>query len=161
MSKETNFFVLKNKETYDKLVKARESWLSYKSKLDLLHEEDWQKAFCDELDLYDKLKSDEIDEEEYLKRTDKLGQDIYLSYEQEELDILKEALDQAELEAGYSKPVLTMNLDLDNDMTFDDNNSVQKFYQSIKPSSLTEHAMNFFLDLNLKDGQILIAEQNR
>lgn len=161
MSRETNFFVLKNRDLYDKLVKTRDSWLSYKSKLDLLHEEDWQKAFCDELDLYDKLKSDEIDEAEYLKCTDMLGQDIYLPHEQEELDILKEELDKAEQEAGYCKPVLTLNLNLEEDMTFEDNDSVQKFYQSIKPSSLTEHAMNFFLDLDLKDGQILVAEQSR
>lgn len=161
MSRETNFFVLKSKDLYDKLVKCRNSWFSYKSKLDLLHEEDWQKAFCDELDLYDKLKSDEIDETEYLKRTDKLGQDIYLPYEQEELDVLKEELDHAEQEACYSKPDLTMNLDLDSDMILEDNDSVEKFYRSVKPSCLTEHAMTFFDELDLEDGQVLVIEQSR
>lgn len=159
--REIDFFVLKNKDSYDKLVKRRESWMSYKSRLDLLHEEDWQKAFCDELDLYDKLKSDEIDETEYLKHIEKLRQDIYLPHEQEELDVLREELDQAEQEACYNKPVLTLNLDLDTDMILEDNDSVQKFYQNIKPSCLTEQAINFFLDLNLKDGQVLVAEQCR
>lgn len=159
--KETNFYVLKNKDSYDKLVNRRESYFSYKSKLDLLHEEDWQRAFCDELDLYDKLKSDEIDENEYLKRTEKLGQDIYLQHEQDELDVLKEELDQAEQEANYSKPDLTLNLDLDSDMILEDNESVEKFYRSIKPSLLTEHAMNFFDELDLKDRQVLVIEQGQ
>lgn len=161
MSKETNFFVLKNKGLYDKLVKCRDSWFSYKSKLDLLHEEDWQKAFCDELDLYDKLKSDEIDEAEYLKRTEKLGQDIYFPHEQEELEVLKEELNNAEQEACYNKPNLTLNLDLDCDIILEDNTSVEKFYRNIKPSCLTEHAMTFFDELDLKDGQVLVIEQCR
>lgn len=160
MSKETNFFICKSRNLYDKLVKTRESYFSYKSKLDLLHEEDWQKAFCDELDLYDKLKSDEIDEAEYLKRTEKLGSDIYLPHEQDELDVLKEKLDEAEHEADYDKPVLTLNLNLRSDMILKDNDSVQKFYQDIKPSELTEQAMRFFLDIDLKDEQVLAVEQS-
>jgi len=159
--KETNFFVLKSRNSYEKLVKCRESFFSYKSKLDLLHEEDWQKAFCDELDLYDKLQSDEIVENEYMKRTEKLGQDIYLPHEQEELEVLKEELEQAEQEAGYVKPVLTLNLDLDSDMILEDNDAVEQFYKSIKPSCLTEHAMIVFDELDLKDGQVLAVEQSR
>lgn len=159
--RETNFFILKDKDSHDKLVKCRESYCSFKSRLDLLHEEDWQKAYCDELDLYDKLKSDEIDENEYLKRTDELGKDIYLPHEQEELDALKEELDKAEREAGYGKPVLTMSLDLDSDMTLEDNESAEEFYRSIQPSRLTERAMNFFDEIDLKDGRVLVIEQSR
>lgn len=159
--KETNFFVLKSKDSYDKLLKARDSYYSCLSRIDLLHEEDWQEAYCDELDLYDKLKSDEIDENEYMKRTEKLGQDIYLPHEQEELEVLKEELDQAEREACYVKPALTLNLDLDSDMILEDNDAVEQFYRSIKPSCLTEHAMIFFDALDLKDGQVLVIEQSR
>lgn len=159
MSRETNFFICKSRETYDKLVKIRDSYFSYKSRLDLLHEEDWQKAFCDELDLYDKLKSDEIDEAEYLKRTEKLGSDIYLPHEQDELDVLKEELDKTEQEADYSKPVLTLNLDLEENTVLD-KNEVVKFYSSIKPSYLTEKAIQFFDELDLKDEQVLVVEQS-
>lgn len=159
MSRETNFFICKSRDLYDKLVKTRESYFSYKSKLDLLHEEDWQKAFCDELDLYDKLKSDEIDESEYLKQTEKLGSDIYLPHEQDELDVLKEELDKTEQEADYSKPVLTLNLDLEENTVLD-KNEVVKFYSSIKPSYLTEKAIQFFDELDLKDEQVLVVEQS-
>lgn len=159
MSRETNFFICKSRDLYDKLVKTRESYFSYKSKLDLLHEEDWQKAFCDELDLYDKLKSDEIDESEYLKQTEKFGSDIYLPHEQDELDVLKEELDKTEQEADYSKPVLTLNLDLEENTVLD-KNEVVKFYSSIKPSYLTEKAIQFFDELDLKDEQVLVVEQS-
>lgn len=157
--KETNFFILKNRDSYDKLVRARESYFSYLSRLDLLHEEDWQKAFCDKLDLYDKLQSNEIDETEYMTRANQLGHDIYQQHEQEELDVLKEQLDQAEQEAGYVKPALTLNLDLAEDVLIDNLAEAMKFYARIKPSCLTEHAINFFTDLSLKDGQVLVAEQ--
>lgn len=160
MSRETNFFICKSRDLYDKLVKIRDSYFSYKSRLDLLHEEDWNKDFCKELDLYDKLKSDEIDESEYLKRTDKIGQNIYLQHEQEELDVLKEKLDKAEQEADYKKPVLTLNLDLEEDKVLD-KDVVDSFYHSIKPSCLTEQAMHFFDELDMKHDQVLVVEQSR
>lgn len=159
MSKETNFFVCKSRTAYNNLVKIRDSYFSYKSRLDLLHEEDWHKDFCKEFDLYDKLKSGEIDETEYLKRIEKLGQDIYLQHEQEELDVLKEKLDKAEQEAEYKKPVLTLNLDLEENTVLD-KNEVVKFYSSIKPSYLTEKAIQFFDELDLKDEQVLVVEQS-